>query len=182
MRRRERSTRSQTSTSRRGNSSSGPCCSTGSTWPCCSGTRARLVPVLINCDGSLPSATVVAERYCFYTYQSFCSQRRGGRLWVQRGVYTPGQTPPGQTPLGRHPLPGWPLQWTVRILLECILVYVYGDWPGYALGLGLLSYTDIGSRNPSPSLYNVNMFCMVQCSHWVWNPNLSSYPSQFPSM
>ena len=33
-----------------------------------------------------------------------------------------GQTPPGRhPPLGRHP-PRWPLQRTVRILLECILV------------------------------------------------------------
>ena len=32
---------------------------------------------------------------------------------------THGHTPPGQTPLPSR----WPLQWTVRILLECILVF-----------------------------------------------------------
>ena len=38
----------------------------------------------------------------------------------------PRQTPPGRhTPLGRHPPPHrWPLQRTVRILLECILVRI----------------------------------------------------------
>ena len=30
------------------------------------------------------------------------------------------------TPIGRHP-PRWPLQWTVRILLECILVLLSGQ-------------------------------------------------------
>ena len=51
------------------------------------------------------------------------------------GRYPPGQTPPwAETPLGRHfPMPSaswdtplWqPLQRTVRILLECILVHFY---------------------------------------------------------
>ena len=36
------------------------------------------------------------------------------------GYTPPGQTPPGRHPLGRHPRR--PLQRTVRILLECILV------------------------------------------------------------
>ena len=44
------------------------------------------------------------------------------------GQTPPRQTPPGQTPpLGRHPPPPgrWLLQWTVRILLEYILVQAY---------------------------------------------------------
>ena len=39
-----------------------------------------------------------------------------------RGVYTP---------LGRPPTPRWPLQRTVRILLECILVNHYGLFMDY---------------------------------------------------
>ena len=31
------------------------------------------------------------------------------------------------------------------------------------LGLGFLSYGEIGSSDPSPSLYNVTMFCAEQC-------------------
>ena len=65
----------------------------------------------------LPSATVVAERLCFHRCLSV--HRRGGvHPW-------PGRHPPSllgrqkarQTPPGRRPL-----QRTVRILLECILV------------------------------------------------------------
>ena len=37
-------------------------------------------------------------------------------------------------------------------------------------------------RDPSPSLCNVNMFGIVQCSHRVWNPNPRPYPSPSPSM
>ena len=40
------------------------------------------------------------------------------------------------------------------------LIYIAGD----GLGLGFLSYAEIGSRDLSPSLCNVNMFCIVQCS------------------
>ena len=36
-----------------------------------------------------------------------------------------------------------------------------------------LSYAEMGSRDPSPSLCNVNMFCIKQCSHEVW----IQYPS-----
>ena len=44
------------------------------------------------------------------------------------GRHPPGQTPPRQTPLRQtYPL-RWPLQWTVRILLECIL-WVLGRQP-----------------------------------------------------
>ena len=39
------------------------------------------------------------------------------------GRHPPGQTPPADTP---HP-PRWPLQQTVHILLECILVFQYED-------------------------------------------------------
>ena len=34
---------------------------------------------------------------------------------------------------------------------------------------------EIGGMYPSPSLCNVNIFCTVQCSHWVWNLNPSPY-------
>ena len=61
-------------------------------------------------------ATVVAERLCFHKHLSFCPRAE---------VYTPRQTPPGhthpRTPPWTHP-PRRPLQRTVRILLECILV------------------------------------------------------------
>ena len=40
------------------------------------------------------------------------------------------------------------------------LIYI----AGYRLGLGILSYTEIGSRDPSPSLCKVNKFCIVQFS------------------
>ena len=89
---------------------------------------------------SLPSATVVAERLCFHK-----------RLSVHRGeVYTPWadtsfprQTPPSHqadTPCGQTPPPTTkqPLQRTVRIILECILVQFvlslltthFRPWPG----------------------------------------------------
>ena len=59
-----------------------------------------LLHVLASCN--FPSANEVAERCCFYTCLSFCSQAGV--------VYTPlADTPlPGQTTpsLGRHPLPG----------------------------------------------------------------------------
>ena len=50
------------------------------------------------------------------------SHRRGGLA----GRYAPGQTPPGRQtpPLAETPPQGRPLQRTVRILLECILVSV----------------------------------------------------------
>ena len=47
---------------------------------------------------------------------------------------------------------------------------------------GLLSKTEIESRDLSLSLCNVNMFCIVQCSHQVWNSNPSPYTSPFPAM
>ena len=57
----------------------------------------------------LPSATVVAERLCFLCFHR-CLSVHGGE------VYT---TPPRQTP---PPSNRRPLQQTVRILVECILV------------------------------------------------------------
>ena len=36
-------------------------------------------------------------------------------------------------------------------------------------GLGFLSCTETGSRDPSLSLYSVNMFCIIQSCHQVWN-------------
>ena len=76
---------------------------------------------------SLPSAAVVAERWCFHKHLSFCPQGVGGihplgrhplldrhpllgrpPPWVDTPSLgrhpLPGQTPPGSTPLGRHPL------------------------------------------------------------------------------
>ena len=48
----------------------------------------------------------------------------------------------------------------------------------YGARLRFLSYTEIGNRDSSLSLCNTNMFCIVQCSHQVWNP----IPSLSPSM
>ena len=52
-------------------------------------------------------------------------------------------------------------------------MYIAGDRLGYGIGLWFLSYTEIESRDPSPSMCNVNMFCIVQCNHWVWNESES---------
>ena len=60
------------------------------------------------------------------------------------------------------------------------LIYIAGD--GLRYGLGFMSYKEIGSRDQSPSLCNVNMFCTVQCSHLDWNQNLSLYRNPSPSM
>ena len=57
------------------------------------------------------------------------------------------------------------------------LIYIAGDGPRYRLEPGFLSYTETGSRDLSLGLCNVNMFGIVQCSHQIWNPNLSPYPS-----
>ena len=43
-------------------------------------------------------------------------------------------------------------------------------------------YGGIGSMDPNPHLCNVNMFCIVQCSYWVLNLNLSPHPSLSPSI
>ena len=37
-----------------------------------------------------------------------------------------------------------------------------------------LVYAEIGSENPCLSVCNLNMFYIVQCSHWVWNLNQST--------
>ena len=74
-----------------------------------------------SCGKVITVRNVVATRLCFHRCLSFCPQ----------GVYvadTPQQNPPANTPgkhpLGRHP-PRWLLQWTVCILLECILVVFF---------------------------------------------------------
>ena len=64
---------------------------------------------------SLPSATKL-RRLCFYTCLSFCS--RGGLPQCMLGYRPLRSTPPGSTPPPGRRLP----LWTVRILLECILV------------------------------------------------------------
>ena len=60
------------------------------------------------------------ERLCFHRRLSFCS-RGGGGVYpsMHWDRHPPGQTPPGQTTPSRRPL-----QRTVRILLECILVHI----------------------------------------------------------
>ena len=54
------------------------------------------------------------------------------------------------------------------------LIYIARD----GLRFGFLS--EIGRRDPSPSLCNANMFCIVQCSLRVSNP--SPNPSPYPSL
>ena len=44
------------------------------------------------------------------------------------------------------------------------LIYIAGDVLEYGPGLEFLSCIEIGSRDVSPSLYNVNMFYVVQCN------------------
>ena len=38
------------------------------------------------------------------------------------------------------------------------LIYIAEDGLGYGLGIGFLSYTEMGNKDPSPSLCNVNSF------------------------
>ena len=64
------------------------------------------------------------------------------------------------------------IDWKEQYLLW--LFYIAGDRIGYRLRLRIIVLqTQIGSRDLSPSLCNVNMFCIVQCSHPVWNLSLS---------
>ena len=63
--------------------------------------------------------------------QEFCPQV-GGRgqvhAWIHHTPWAgipPGQTPPRLTPPGRHPPGRRLLQRTVRILMECILVFIF---------------------------------------------------------
>ena len=48
---------------------------------------------------------------------------------------------------------------------------------GLGFRLGFLSYAEIGSRDPSPSLCSGNMLYIILCSRRVWNPNLNSSPA-----
>ena len=85
------------------------------------GTYSKIVIYL------LPSATVVAERLSFHRCLSTGRGLHPPGQTPPVGRYPPGQAhmpPPGQTPPRPHtPTPGRrPLQRTVRILLECILV------------------------------------------------------------
>ena len=68
---------------------------------------------------------------CILVLTSICHSVHEGwwcthLLWPFRHPPPPRQTPPGQTdtPLVRHPPGRWPLQRTVRILLECILIQI----------------------------------------------------------
>ena len=55
-------------------------------------------------------------------------------------------------------------------------------------GLFTLPETDSGMDSDSDSCpkqkegVGIRVQCVVQCSHWVWNPNLSPYPSPSLSM
>ena len=71
-----------------------------------------------------------------------------------------------------------------KVVLEArvAIIYIAEEGLGYRYGLGFLSYPELGSRDLSPSLCNVNVFCIVQCSYRVWNPNPSLYPSPSPAM
>ena len=62
------------------------------------------------------------------------------------------------------------------------LIYIAGDELRNGLGLGFLSYTEIGSRDQSPSLRNVNISCIVQCIDRFWNQNPGPCPSLSLSM
>ena len=55
--------------------------------------------------------------------------------------------------------------------------YIAGLGYGCRLGVGFLNSAEIGIRDLS--LCNVNMFCIVQCRHWVLNlsPGLYLSPS-----
>ena len=57
--------------------------------------------------------------------------------------------------------------------IELCFIYIAGRRLWDELGPGFLSFIEIRSRDVSPSLCNVNIFCLVQCSHWAWNSNLS---------
>ena len=88
----------------------------------------------------LPSATVLQKGNVFTSIDTPLGRHPlADTPWqTPPGQTPPGQTPPGQTtplqtpwadtrprtdtPISRHPLRR-PLQWTVRILLECILAY-----------------------------------------------------------
>ena len=71
--------------------------------------------------------------------------------------------------LGKHPL--------VCMLLQAFLLLLAHSHCRrqieYGYGLRFVSYTEIGSKDPSPSLCNVNLFCKVQYSHRVSNLNPS---------
>ena len=112
------------------------------------------------------------------------------------GRHPPGQTPPwadtpGQTPLGRHPLAGthppgqtppttpphprWPLQRTVCILLECILVdgiflpKFVQYFPSFH---GLLQIRS----NTSQLSATLGVVCQVK---WLWLTHLSHQAQLF---
>ena len=65
-----------------------------------------------------------------------------------------------------------------RVPLDLWLIHTAGEGLRYWLGLGLLSYTELGSRDPSPSLCNVNMLCIVQCSHLESAPESVSFTAE----
>ena len=51
------------------------------------------------------------------------------------------------------------------------LKHITGLGYGYRLKTGFLFCAEIGIRDLWPCLCNVSMFCIVQCSHRVWNPS-----------
>ena len=95
---------------------------------------------------------------------------------------TPQQTPPFNHINGKGEL----FLYKKMILLTfgwrytgCSLCFIYiaGDGLGQGYGLGFMCCTEVGGgRSRDLSLCNVNIFCTVQCSHWVWNLNQSLCP------
>ena len=53
-------------------------------------------------------------------------------------------------------------------LKDVMLINIAGDRLGYRLRLRFMSFTEKGSRDPSPSPCNLK-FCIIQCSHRAWN-------------
>ena len=116
-----------------------------------------LVPTIWGIDVLLPSATNL-RRLCFYTCLSFCPQ--GGSALVHAGKEAPPrkEAPPpreGSTPPGRR----LPLR-TVRILLECILVYL--DF--HQLGMNKVSvWTARTFCSNWPTCFRLNKSRIVCC-------------------
>ena len=102
-------------------------------------------------------------------------------LFTGGGLHPSEQTPPsGQTrrhpldrhtpwadsPLGKHPhLPRWPPQWTVRILLECILVHIcFHTSSPFEMCTHNIHFVDI--------YLCLNEYKPVECIHYdysIWN-------------
>ena len=71
----------------------------------------------------------------------------------------------------------------VDIISMLWLIYIAGGELGYGLGFRSHSCSwQLGLESESDSMQS-NNFCIVQCSHWVWSPNLMSLiPSLNPAV